>query len=34
LIEGALAGERGRNFIGRREALITVDRPARRASLA
>jgi alcohol dehydrogenase len=33
LIEDALAGERGRNFIGRREALIATDRPPpRRAS--
>ena len=32
MIEDALAGERGRNFIGRRDALIAPGAPARRAS--
>lgn len=32
LIDDALAGERGRNFIGRREALLITNSPPRRAS--
>lgn len=32
MIEDALAGERGRNFIGNRDALLVPERPARRAS--
>lgn len=32
LIEDALAGERGRNFIGRREVLLPLATPPRRAS--
>jgi len=32
MIEDALAGERGRNFIGRRDALLVPQRPTRRAS--